>query len=115
MSNISRFYSVGTLLLLLAGGVAAQEAVSLSRQDQKVVPVTAYLYKGAACRGVAVISPGAGGSEKGYQYLGEAMSSLGYFAVVVGHQESGRRAWRRLGEAGTRESCFRGTVERAGV
>src|SRR5690606_38555007 len=78
MSNISRFYSVGTLLLLLAGGVAAQEAVSLSRQDQKVVPVTAYLYKGAACRGVAVISPGAGGSEKGYQYLGEAMSSLGY-------------------------------------
>ena len=94
MSNISRFYSVGTLLLLLAAGVAAQEAVSLSRQDQKVVPVTAYLYKGAACRGVAVISPGAGGSEKGYQYLGEAMSSLGYFAVVVGHQESGRRALR---------------------
>ena len=34
------------------------KAVSLSGwQDQKVVPVTAYLYKGAACRGVAVISP----------------------------------------------------------
>lgn len=92
MSHISRSLTVGALVLLVAGEVAAQESVSLSRQDQEIVPATAYLPKGAACRGVAVISPGAGGSEKGYQYLGEAMSTLGYLAVVVGHKQSGRGA-----------------------
>ena len=95
MSKCPRFFPVGALLLLVAGTALGQEAVSLSRQDQKAVPVTAYLPKSVACRGVAIISPGAGGSEKGYQYLGEAMSSLGYLAVVVGHQESGRRALRQ--------------------
>lgn len=94
MNNISRAFSVGALVLLVAARVVAQEPISLSRQDQKMVPVTAYLPKGADCRGIAVISPGAGGSEKGYQYLGKAMSSFGYFTVVVGHQESGRRALR---------------------
>lgn len=92
MSHISRSFTVGALVLLVAGEVAAQEPVSLSRQDQEMVPATAYMPKGATCRGVAVISPGAGGSEKGYQYLGEAMSSLGYLAVVVGHEQSGRDA-----------------------
>lgn len=95
MSHLSRFLSVGALCLLVAGGVSAQEAVSLARHDRKMVPMTAYVPRAAACRGVAVISPGAGGSEKGYQYLGKAMSSLGYLAVVVGHHESGRRALRR--------------------
>ena len=79
----------------MAGEAVAQEAVSLSREDQETVPVAAYLPKGAPCRGVAIISPGAGGSEEGYRYLGEAMSSLGYLAVVIGHQESGRRALRQ--------------------
>jgi predicted dienelactone hydrolase len=41
------------------------------------------------CKGVAIISHGAGGSEKGYTYLGSAMSDFGYLAVTVGHQESG--------------------------
>jgi predicted dienelactone hydrolase len=62
--------------------------------NQKAVPVTAYSPKSTNCSGVAIISPGAGGSEKGYEYLGEAMSSLGYLAIVVGHQESGRSALR---------------------
>ena len=94
MSKCSRTFLAGALLLLVAGGAFGQEAVSLTRQDQSAVPVTAYSPKSADCRGIAIISPGAGGSEKGYQYLGEAMSSLGYLAVVVGHQESGRRALR---------------------
>jgi predicted dienelactone hydrolase len=94
MNRLSRFFSVGVLVLLIAMGASAQEVVSLLRQDQKAVQVTAYSPKSVGCRGVAIISPGAGGSEKGYQYLGEAMSSLGYLAVVVGHQESGRRPLR---------------------
>jgi predicted dienelactone hydrolase len=48
------------------------------------------------CKGVAIISHGAGGSEKGYTYLGTAMSSFGYLAVVVGHQESGFQAVQEL-------------------
>ncbi|MEY3116320.1 MAG: hypothetical protein RL629_139, partial [Pseudomonadota bacterium] len=41
------------------------------------------------CNGFAIISHGAGGSEKGYAYLGSAMSDFGYLAVTVGHHESG--------------------------
>ncbi len=44
---------------------------------------------------VAVISPGAGGSERGLAYLGKGMASLGYLALLVGHQESGLRAIRQ--------------------
>jgi predicted dienelactone hydrolase len=92
--KLFRFSSVTALALLIVMKSSAQEAVSLFRQDRKTVQATAYPPKGAECRGVAIISPGAGGSEKGYQYLGEAMSALGYLTVVVGHQESGRRALR---------------------
>jgi dienelactone hydrolase len=83
------------LLLPVAAGIAqAQEALSLQRQDQTTIAVMAYAPKAGACRGMAIISPGAGGSEKGYSYLGETMAGLGYQVVVVGHPESGRRALR---------------------
>ena len=72
----------------------AQEATQLTRQDQQRVVVTAYAPKAESCRGVAIVSPGAGGSEAGYRYLGEALSALSYLAVVVGHRESGRDALR---------------------
>jgi predicted dienelactone hydrolase len=94
MNRPSHLFLLGVLSLLIAMGASAQEVVSLLRQDQKAVQVAAYSPRSAGCRGVAIISPGAGGSEKGYQYIGEAMSSLGYLTVVVGHQESGRRALR---------------------
>jgi predicted dienelactone hydrolase len=118
MHLLSRVVSVGVLVLFPVTAVAAQEMVSLLRQDQKSVRVTAYSPRSAGCRGVAIISPGAGGSETGYQYLGDAMSSLGYVAVVVGHQESGRVAVRRrvrgaglqegLSELITDPSAYRG-------
>ncbi len=82
------------LLPVAAGTVQAQEPVSLQRQDQTTIAVTAYAPEAGACRGVAVVSPGAGGSETGYSYLGEALAGLNYLAVVVGHPESGRRALR---------------------
>jgi len=93
--NKRGFSRYGLILLLVAGTALGQEAVSLTRPDNKPVPVIAYPSKDAGCRGIAIISPGAGGSETGYAYLGEAMSSLGYLSVVVGHQESGRRALRK--------------------
>lgn len=77
-----------------AADAVAQDAIQLRRQDQQTVSIAAYMPGTAVCRGIAIISPGAGGSEQGYRYLGDAMSSLGYLAVVVGHRESGRQALR---------------------
>ena len=79
-------------LALAAGGAAAQQAISLVRQDQAAVPAIAYPPPAGPCRGVAIVSHGAGGSEKGYRYLGEALAAMGHLAVVVGHAESGRAA-----------------------
>lgn len=72
----------------------SQQPLQLQREDQRLVEVIAYSSAVPTCQGIAVISPGAGGTEKGYRYLAEAMSTLGYLSVVVGHQESGRRALR---------------------
>jgi len=120
MSRLSRFFSVSLLVMVFAMEAFAQEALSILRQDQKTVQVTAYAVNSTSCRGIAIISPGAGGSEKGLQYLGDAMSSLGYLAVVVGHQESGRLALREfvqgnglrdgLSELITDPSAYRGRL-----
>lgn len=90
-----------SLVSLAAVPAGAQEAVSLQRQDGSTVAVSVYPPKTSTCRGVAIVSPGAGGSETGYAYLGEGLSGLGYLAVVVGHQESGRRALREHMRGGT--------------
>ena len=94
--NLPHYFILSvSLSFLLVGSAFGQESVSLTRQDQKVVPINVYLPKENTCRGIAIISPGAGGSEKGYAYLGEAMSSRGYLATVVGHRESGLQALRQ--------------------
>ena len=90
----SFLFLVGALALWGVNGASGQQAVSTIRQDRKAVPMTVYPPLASKCRGIAIISPGAGGSEMGYRYLGEALSSRGYLAVVVGHQERGRRALR---------------------
>jgi len=53
------------LLPWVAGTAQAQEAVSLNRQDQTTIAVMAYAPKDGACRGVAIVLPGAVGSETG--------------------------------------------------
>lgn len=78
---------------------AQQSSVRLERSDQQQVLIRVYAPSAGSCRGVAVISHGAGGSEDGYRYLGEAMSALGYLAVVPGHRESGREVARELVKA----------------
>jgi predicted dienelactone hydrolase len=82
-------------LLCVPGIALAQQSVTVLRQDQQPVPLTANAPRTQPCAGVAVLSPGAGGSEQGLAALGSAMAALGYQAVVVGHQESGREALRR--------------------
>ena len=94
MNKFLRGIAFGALFLGAVSLACANEALQLKRQDRKFLQATAYAPAAATCRGIAIISPGAGGTEQGYRYLGEALSSLGYLSVVVGHQESGRRALR---------------------
>lgn len=82
------------LLLASTGSAVGKDLITLTRQDQQTLLASAYAPTGPSCRGIALVSPGAGGSEQGYGYLGRALSSFGYLAVVVGHQESGREAVR---------------------
>lgn len=94
MSDLLRGIALGALFFGAVSLACASESLQLQRQDQKFLQATAYEPAAANCRGIAIISPGAGGTEQGYRYLGEALSSVGYLSVVVGHQESGRRALR---------------------
>jgi predicted dienelactone hydrolase len=88
--------------------ICAQETISVIRNDRMATPVQAYRPKITFCSGIAIVSPGAGGSEQGYRYLGEALSSLGYLTVVTGHQESGMRVLR---EQTFRNGLRRGLAE----
>lgn len=89
----------GVTLAQQGGPALAQKTIVLERSDRQRVPVRAFVPPAQNCHGVAVISHGAGGSEEGYAYLGEAMAALGYLAVVPGHLESGREVVRELVKA----------------
>lgn len=103
MKVSARTIAIAALSLWIAASGWAQQGVSLTRQDGHTVPALAYGPQ-AVCKGSAILSPGAGGSERGYRYLGEAMAGLGYLTVVVGHQESGRQALRdQVRASGLRE------------
>lgn len=90
----------------LAPGLAkGQEAHTLTRADGERVRVVAYAPAPAGCRGLVVLSPGAGGSEQGLAKLGEGLAARGRLAVVVGHRESGLPVLReRSREAGGLEA-----------
>lgn len=85
-------YALFALAFTLVGA-HAQSALQLTRSDGHTLAATAYSPAGA-CRGVALISHGAGGSEKGYAYLGEALSAWGFLTVVPAHVDSGMKALR---------------------
>jgi hypothetical protein len=84
------------LIQLTSTAAIGRDLINLQRQDSKTVSAMVFMPTASECKGVAIISHGAGGSEKGYTYLGTAMSSFGYLAVVVGHQESGFQAVQEL-------------------
>ena len=78
-------------LLVAAAPVVAQKHVDVARADGASVPLAVYEPVAAAkgCAPLALISHGAGGSERGLRYLGDAFARDGWRAVVVGHRESG--------------------------
>lgn len=88
-------------VLLMLGLSTAQfavaqpgKSVSFKRTDNHVVPATAYMPK-SSCLGTVIFTHGAGGTEAGAQYLGDALSDQGYLTVVVAHLESGQQALRK--------------------
>ena len=74
---------------LFTAGAGAEENRTLTRADGAQVAVRVYGVSADSCRGIAVISPGAGGTEKGLSYIAEALSKGGWLSIVVGHKESG--------------------------
>ena len=71
---------------------AAQESAKVTRADGAVTPLN--VYRPASdethgCAPLALISPGAGGTENGYSYLAEGLRERGWLAIVIGHKESG--------------------------
>jgi len=89
------------LIVLAADPAGAGQLLTLWRSDGQSLAAMAYPPGAALCRGVAVLSPGAGGSADGLADLAESLASQGTLAVVVGHPESDRaalrRRWRVLG------------------
>jgi predicted dienelactone hydrolase len=72
----------------------AQQAVSAPRADGALTPLMVYDAPGDRCPPLALVSPGAGGSERGMAYLGDALGKRGWRVVVMGHKESGMDALR---------------------
>lgn len=95
MQHLFKYCLSVILLLCSSTEILGQQAVRVQREDKNVVPVVMYPANTERCLGIALISPGAGGSENGYGYLAKHMSGLGYLAAVIGHQESGRQALRK--------------------
>jgi dienelactone hydrolase len=113
---VRRGIFIGTCLAVLAlasaGAAGAQEAARIPRADGKMVPLTVFAPSNPACAPLAVISPGAGGTEKALGYLGQALSADGWMAIVVGHKESGPAVVRAdVGTAGLRGGLLHLTTD----
>ncbi|MFZ6864596.1 alpha/beta hydrolase family protein [Undibacterium sp. Ji67W] len=63
------------------------DSIRLQRDDDKSLSAQVYVPT-KECKGIAIISHGAGGSENGYGYLAHFMASQDYLTVVPTHQES---------------------------
>ena len=91
-----RFFSVAlwVFLLVLAPYAKAQESVQVPRQDGAKVPIRVFQPSGQGCSSLALISPGAGGTENGMTYLAEGLRQKGWMVIVIGHKDSGPAAVR---------------------
>ena len=83
---------VGVLSLVATISTAfASEDITIRTADGYSIPSTVYRQSGQ-CKGIAVVSPGAGGSNTGYVYLGNLLSQQGWLTVVVNHSLSDKFA-----------------------
>ncbi len=85
--------SSALLCLCVANTASADQLISARRADGANVPLTSFAaMNSGGCAPLAVISPGAGGTEKTMGYLATGLRNDGWNAVVVGHRESGPQA-----------------------
>lgn len=109
----------GVLLALVSFGLCATaasgaEKQTLVRADGAKVPVRVYGVAAGSCRGIAVISPGAGGTEKGLAYIAEALARDGWLGVVMGHKESGPVVLRNdMQDMGMKDALHKMTMDRS--
>lgn len=87
--------AAAALIVLAPQLAAARQWLSLRRSDGLSVSAMAYPPQMAACRALAVLSPGAGGSAEGLSELAGFLASEGVLTVVVGHPDSDRKALRQ--------------------
>ena len=87
--QVSKFAAI---FLFASSALWGQQVVETQRSDGAMTPLRVYTPSTGGCAPLALISPGAGGSENGYRYLGEGMQAAGWRAIVIGHKESGRAA-----------------------
>jgi len=81
--------------LTLLVPLGCQERQAAARADGQSTPMIVYRPEASdSCAPLAIISHGAGGSERGYRYLAKALARDGYTAIVLGHRESGFQALR---------------------
>jgi dienelactone hydrolase len=89
MAGLPKFAAA---LLALAATVraGAAERIEVPRADGADTPLMVYEPAASrACPPLLLVSHGAGGSEQGLRYMGEALSADGWRVVVMGHRESG--------------------------
>jgi predicted dienelactone hydrolase len=68
--------------------MAQQQPIRAPREDGARTPIYVYTPEsGANCAPLALISPGAGGSESGMSYLAQSLSEEGWLAIVLGHED----------------------------
>ena len=85
-------YVVFSSTWILASYCFAQQLVHAPREHSTQTPLRVYSPRTNDCAPLALLSPGAGGSENGYRYLAEGFQSDGWQAIVMGHKESGMAA-----------------------
>jgi len=80
--------------VLLGETSGAAQTIDVRRADGTTTPLRVYAPAYATCPPVALISPGLGGSERGFVLLAEALAAVGWLAIVMGHRESGPQPLR---------------------
>lgn len=89
---------VASLLLVFHALALGESVLSVSIPAPNDAQLNAHVYPSSSktCKGVVVVSHGAGGNERGYSYLGEFFASSSFLTVIPTHRLSDKSALTRL-------------------
>lgn len=100
--------AIAVAALLMSSIAGAAEWLQAPRDDGAKTPLRVFVPdSGTTCAPLAVLSPGAGGSEQSLVYIAEALRENGFVAIVVGHKESGAAPLReKVRKSGVRNGLL---------